>query len=220
MKNLCFFVVSTVAALFATAHAVTVELDNLEGRTGVTFVNGMFEIEQDGYTIKISAFTVEDNNGDQVFNQLDDGLFSDSLGIGINRNRLDANQVDGFGPNEAVLFEIIDSATGLAVDFNSIAFNAVGFDDDATVFAGSDVDNLEIVYQGDIGGDNGFPLFEGEIVLDDVVASALMVGALEWNDGFFIQSISFQPVPLPGAALLMLGGMGALSFARKQRRAA
>ena len=210
MKNLFVSVTSIVIALFASAHAITVELDDR------TVTDGMIEIEQDGFTIRISAYTVEGNQSDPSFSQLDEGLISDERGVGVDRGFGDADQVDGFGPNEAVFFEIFDSASGVAVEFNSISFNAVGFNDDVAIAAGSNINDLDLVYQGDIPGvGNG-----QELLLNNVVASALMVAALEPSDGFFIQSISFEPIPVPGAALLMLGGMGALSFARKKRRAA
>ena len=267
MKKLLFLIASTCAALFASAHAVVIDLSKAAIAVDGTADTADIVVEG-GYTVRITTYvgaaTVmgggepedgggagtgeKDSSGQKVSSEstgpgektenppnaadLNTGtatsgnlygavpqfsvggsLTSGSDGIGVNSNGDEGSGLDGRVSQEALFFQIIDTATGDALDVEFTSITLSGSGSDVGVFAGSTVDDLDWVFNGGFD-DDGLVDFAG----GEVVASALMIAALGQGDSFFVQSISFDPIPVPGALPLMAAGLGAFGFARKKSR--
>ena len=208
MKNLIASITCIFAGLFASAHAATVDLTNLNVNFGA---EETVIVIDDTYELVIAAVTITGGFDNPTFD-LTSGLISDDSGLGVLSGVADPGQVDGLGVNEGVFFEVRKSGTGEVVEFTKFTFNLAFTNDDYSIFAGNGFDDLEgIVESADID-----PL--NQIAMTSIKASSLVIAALEPDDGFFIESITFEAIPVPGALPLMAAGLGGLTFLRRRKR--
>lgn len=203
---------AAVFSLAASAHAVFVNLENVD--VSADNADGEAMVFDDGtFQVWLGAYTVDGTAADPEFNAIDDALISNAFGVGIRTGFFDPGQIDGISSQEALFVEIRDSGTGQIVEFTEIAFNLALSTDNVTVFAGNGIDDLSLA-----GLNIPIPPFN-QVVSGSIVASSLMLAAFESDDGFYVESIEFNPVPIPGALPLMAAGLGGLAFARKKRAA-
>ncbi|MEM0928306.1 MAG: hypothetical protein AAGI89_03340 [Pseudomonadota bacterium] len=207
MNKLVLGAVSVALTFFATAHAIVVDLTNVSvNSTGESVVYDDGDLQ-----LVIAPFTVGGTFDNPVFNP-SSGLISNGFGVGIRRNIFDAGQIDGFGPNEGLFAEVRRSGSGEVVEFTQIEFNLALTNDNFTIFAGNGLGDLTGIFEN-------VPIDPfNQIAMGSLTASTMMIAALQGNDGFYIESIAFNEIPVPGALPLMAAGLGALGFTRKKHR--
>ena len=196
-------IVQTLAAatcLAGGAHAATV--------TGASLGDGTETVA--GVTITAQAGTFEqtsfdDPDGTGVIT-LTTGLDVNDGGLGVDRGFFDSDDVDGFGPNDIIVFSFSQAVTLNAASFASFD----GFlPDEFVLFAGDDL--------GDLTAFTEFAI--GDRVALDVVGRVFGIGARSFEDDFVVTALDFAPVPIPGAAALMITGLGGLGLARRRAKA-
>ena len=192
---------AAATCLAGGAHAATVTGASLGD--GTETVDGITITAQAG-TFAQTSFTDPDGTGVIT---LGTGLNVNEGGLGVDRGGFDSNDVDGFGPNDIIVFSFSEAVTLSSASFAS--FDGL-LPDEFVLFAGDDLAGLTAFTEFAIG----------DLVALDVAGRVFGIGARSFEDDFVITALDFAPVPLPGAAALMVAGLGGLGVARRRAKAA
>lgn len=187
--------------------------------------SGYQEYTRDGLTLTVHGATYNDNTPHEV-----NGYTSTQVwggGTGINRNRKDSHQVDGYGKNEAVVLKFDHKVKLVSAKFTYVdgpSWYSDGDDIDLFVEDMNDLGNL-IYKDGELdihSGDNPFN-FQDQLGYA-LIGKLFALGADGKNDGWKLKAITvakhIPEVPLPAALPLFIAGLGALGLAKRRRKAA
>lgn len=154
-------------------------------------------------------------------------LNQNSGGLGVNLGFLDTNQLDNIGDDEAIVFDL-----GAKMVFDSISLTLAFLDDTFSIYGSNSASVLGCSSGGLACLTSVSTLVAtGSGILNPLdVLNVDLTGASPFQyliatvpggsgDGYRISGIAVSEVPLPASALLLFGGLGALSLARRKRAA-
>lgn len=213
--------VAAAAVLATSANATEIVFTDLDAG-GQTFT-----VEAGGQTVDISAATWTRDSYDSSSHtgtgsvdiygpSLIDGgagpngtgyVWANQFGLQMYSSLIDGDhQIDGLGFDDLVLFEFDQLVTLTEIGFLSSTVDSF---DDFVIFAGSSIDDLSMFSLLDV---------QDPSVALQVTGMVFGIGAFDFNDAFKITSLSFDAaVPVPGAAALLLTGLGIGRLARRKR---
>jgi hypothetical protein len=203
------------AALLAPTSSLAATLvaadlaDGTETVAGVTVTAQAGTFSEDGFdpvtetgtgTITLAGSLVADEGGLGVRNAVEGIPLPPFLGGFL---PLDDEDVDGFGARDVIVFSFDELVTLTSAGFAS--FDGL-LTNEFVLFAGDDLASLTAFTE----------LTVSEMVALGVTGRAFGFGARSFEDDFVLTSLGFEPVPLPGAALFLLTGLGAAGLARRR----
>lgn len=207
MIRTALFSAAAALACIGSASATTIALDDAN-RHAASALSGMI----DGVSVTATAATWErDAHGTgsiDLFGANDAATIQawagHGLGLTNDPHGDSSHTIDGYGTLDLVLLEF-----GRDVTLTGLGFSYVDAWDDFVLFSGDSLDALTTYSLMDVA--------HGTVALD-VTARFFGIGASDWNDSFKLTAIDLDlaPVPVPGAALFLLTGLGSAVWARKR----
>ncbi|MGI9288873.1 MAG: PEP-CTERM sorting domain-containing protein [Pseudomonadales bacterium] len=193
IRNTIIGAILTLAATSASALPITFDFSG----SGHRLLGYSQTFSQSGLGVKATAL------GGGRLSQTHSGL-----GVG-GTHFLDSKQLDGFGPDESVLFRFSRSVRLLG-----FTLTRVGYFDDATLTV-DDVPQLS----GNIPGGNIWDSDTASIKAG-LNGTDFQFGVTDWNDDYFIKSLTVHAteVPEPGTIALFAVGLVGLGIARKRTK--
>ncbi len=193
IRNTIIGISLTLAATSATALPITFDFSG----SGNRLLGYARTFSESGLDVRVNA---------QVHRSWRGMLTQTHAGLGVTHPLDTSWQLDGFGPDEGILFRFSRSVRLLG-----FTLSGVGYNDDFTL----SVDNTRRI-AGDIPGAGSIDL-SSRLGFD---GTDFRFGVLGWNDDYFINSLTVDTtdVPEPGTIALFAVGLVGLGFARRRAK--